>query len=57
MKKIEMDYYESFDEYEYEYSLEEIEKLEAAGAFNDEDLELEIALDELEEKRHDDILF
>lgn len=57
MKKIEMDYYESFDEYEYNYSLEEIEKLEAAGAFNDEDLELEIALDELEELRGDDILF
>lgn len=57
MKKIEMNYYESFDEYEYNYSLEEIEKLEAAGAFNDEDLELEIALDELEELRGDDILF
>ena len=55
MKKIEMDYYESF-EYE-EYSLEEIEKLEAAGAFNDENLELEIALDELQELRGDDILF
>lgn len=57
MKKIEMNFYESFDEYEYEYSLEDIKKLEDAGAFNDKDLELEIALDELEELRGDDILF
>lgn len=57
MKKIEMDYYESFDGYEYEYSLEDIKKLEDAGAFNDKDLELEIALDELEELRGDDIIF
>lgn len=58
MKKIEMNYYESFDEYEYEYqySLEEIKKLEDAGAFN-EDIDLEIALDELEELRGDDIIF
>lgn len=58
MKKIEMNYYESFDEYEYEYqySLEEIKKLEDAGAFN-EDIELEIALDELEELRGDDVIF
>lgn len=55
MKKIEMNYYESFDE--YEYSLEDIKKLEDAGAFNDKDLELEIALDELEELRGDDIIF
>lgn len=57
MKKIEMDYYESFDGYEYEYSLEDIKKLEDAGAFNDKDLELEIALDELEELRGDDVIF
>ena len=56
MKKIEMDYYESFDGYEYEYSLEDIKKLEDAGAFN-EDIELEIALDELEELRGDDVIF
>lgn len=55
MKKIEMNYYESFDEYEYNYSLEEIEKLEDAGAFDDEKLKLELALDELEELRGDDI--
>ena len=55
MKKIEINYYESFDEYEYNYSLEEIEKLEDAGAFDDEKLKLELALDELEELRGDDI--
>lgn len=54
---VEKDYYEN-DLYEVEYySLDDIAKLEDAGAFDDEKLKLEIALDELEELRGDDILF
>lgn len=60
MKKIvEKDYYEE-DLYEvddYEYSLEDIEKLEDAGAFDYQKLTLQLALDELEELRGDDVLF
>ena len=54
---VEKDYYEN-DLYEVEYySLADIEKLEDAGAFDDEKLKLELALEELEELRGDDILF
>lgn len=54
---VEKDYYEN-DLYEVEYySLDDIEKLEDAGAFDDEKLKLELALEELEELRGDDILF
>lgn len=58
MKKIvEKDYYEE-DLYEVEeYSLEDIEKLEDAGAFDYQKLTLQLALDELEELRGDDVLF
>lgn len=58
MKKIvEKDYYEE-DLYEVEeYSLEDIEKLEDAGAFNFQNCALQLALDELEELRGDDVLF
>lgn len=53
---VEKDYYGN--EYEVEdYSLEDIEKLEDAGAFNFQNCALQLALDELEELRGDDILF
>lgn len=53
---LEKDYYGN--EYEVEdYSLEDIEKLEDAGAFNFQNCALQLALDELEELRGDDILF
>lgn len=57
MKKIvEKDYYEE-DLYVEEYSFEDIEKLEAAGAFDFQNCALQLALDELDELRGDDILF
>lgn len=53
---VEKDFYGN--EYEVEdYSLEDIEKLEDAGAFNFQNCTLQLALDELEELRGDDILF
>lgn len=56
MRKImEKDYYEEEDL--YEYSLEELEKLEDAGAFDFENCTLQLALDELEELRGDDVIF
>lgn len=59
MKKIYESSYEENLYYLEEdvYTLEEIEKLEAAGAFNVEKINLEVALDELEELRGDDVLF
>lgn len=52
---LENDYYEE-DLYIEEYSFEDIEKLEAAGAFNFQNCILQLALDELEELRGDDII-
>lgn len=53
---VEKDYYGN--EYEVEdYSLEDIEKLEDAGAFDFQNCALQLALDELDELRGDDILF
>ena len=58
MKKIyEVDYESLCNLEEDAYTLEEIEKLEEAGAFNVEKINLEVALDELEELRGDDVLF
>ena len=59
MKKIYESSYEENLYYLEEdvYTLEEIEKLEASGAFNVEKINLEVALDELEELRGDDVLF
>ena len=58
MKKIyEVDYESLCNLEDYAYTLEEIEKLAAAGAFNVEKINLEVALDELEELRGDDVLF
>lgn len=57
MKEIvEKDYYEE-DLYVEEYSFEDIEKLEAAGAFDFQNCALQLALDELDELRGDDVLF
>lgn len=53
---VEKDFYG--DDYEVEeYSLKDIEKLEDAGAFNFQNCALQLALDELEELRGDDVLF
>ena len=53
---VEKDFYG--DNYEVEeYSLKDIEKLEDAGAFNFQNCALQLALDELEELRGDDVLF
>ena len=52
----ENNYYEE-DLYVEEYSFEDIEKLEAAGAFDFQNCALQLALDELDELRGDDILF
>lgn len=59
MKKIYESSYEENLYYLEEdvYTLEEIEILEEAGAFNVEKINLEVALDELEELRGDDVLF
>lgn len=51
---LENDYYEE-DLYVEEYSFEDIEKLEAAGAFDFQNCALQLALDEIEELRGDDI--
>lgn len=53
---LENDYYEE-DLYFEEYSFEDIEKLEAAGAFDFQNCALQLALDELDELRGDDVLF
>lgn len=52
---LENNYYEK-DLYVEEYSFEDIEKLEAAGAFDFQNCALQLALDELEELRGDDII-
>lgn len=52
---LENNYYEE-DLYVEEYSFEDIEKLEAAGAFDFQNCTLQLALDELEELRGDDII-
>lgn len=52
---LENDYYEE-DLYVEEYSFEDIEKIEAAGAFDFQNCALQLALDELEELRGDDII-
>ena len=52
---LENDYYEE-DLYVEEYSFEDIEKLEAAGAFDFQNCALQLALDDLEELRGDDII-
>lgn len=52
---LENNYYEE-DLYVEEYSFEDIEKLEAAGAFDFQICALQLALDELEELRGDDII-
>lgn len=53
---LENNYYEE-DLYVEEYSFEDIEKLEAAGAFDFQNCALQLALDELDELRGDDVLF
>lgn len=53
---LENDYYEE-DLYVEEYSFEDIEKLEAAGAFDFQNCALQLALDELDELRGEDVLF
>lgn len=53
---LENDYYEE-DLYVEEYSFEDIEKLEAARAFDFQNCALQLALDELDELRGDDVLF
>lgn len=53
---LENDYYEE-DLYVEEYSFEDIEKLEVAGAFDFQNCALQLALDELDELRGDDVLF
>lgn len=53
---VEKDYYGN--EYEVEdYSFKDIEKLEDAGAFDFQNCALQLALDELDELRGDDVLF
>lgn len=52
---LENNYYEE-DLYVEEYSFEDIEKLEAVGAFDFQNCALQLALDELEELRGDDII-
>lgn len=52
---LENNYYEE-DLYVEEYSFEDIEKLEDAGAFDFQNCALQLALDELEELRGDDII-